>query len=89
MAKTSFAKEHLKSIVQRIERLEEEKAALAGDISEVYRDAKGQGFDTRIIKALIKERKEDQVVRDERAALLDLYRAALEPSLAVVAQAAE
>ena len=51
MAKSGFAKEHLRQFIERIERLEEEKAALAADIREVYSEAKGQGFDTKIIGA--------------------------------------
>lgn len=77
MAKTSFAKDQLKSIVDRIERLEEEKAALATDIREVYAEAKGNGFDTKIIRHVVKLRKEDAAAREEREALVDLYLHAL------------
>ena len=77
MAKTGFAKEHLKSFIERIERLEEEKAALAADIREVYAEAKGQGFDTKIMRQVIRLRKLDRADRQEQEAMLDLYLGAL------------
>jgi uncharacterized protein (UPF0335 family) len=76
MAK-AFAKDQLKSVVERIERLEEEKAALAEDIREVYSEAKGNGFDTKIIRQVVKLRKLDRADRQEQEAILDLYLAAL------------
>ncbi|HEY3636662.1 MAG TPA: DUF2312 domain-containing protein [Rhizomicrobium sp.] len=76
MAK-AFAKDQLKSIVERIERLEEEKAALAADIREVYSEAKGNGFDTKIIRQVVRLRKIDRADRQEQEAILDLYLAAL------------
>jgi uncharacterized protein (UPF0335 family) len=76
MAK-GFAKEQLKNLVERIERLEEEKAALTADAREVYSEAKGQGFDTRIIRQVIRMRKLDRADRQEQEAILDLYLAAL------------
>ena len=76
MAK-AFAKDQLKSIVERIERLEEEKAALAEDIREVYSEAKGNGFDTKIIRQVVRLRKLDRADRQEQEAILDLYLAAL------------
>ncbi len=77
MAKSGFAKEHLKSLVERIERLEEEKAALAADIREVYSEAKGQGFDTKIMRKVVSLRKLDTADRQEQDAILDLYLSAL------------
>lgn len=77
MAKANFAKDQLKSLVERVERLEEEKAALAGDIREVYAEAKGQGFDVKIMRQVIRIRKLDSNERDEQDALLDLYMSAL------------
>ena len=77
MTRTSFAKDHLRSFVERIEKLEEEKAALTADIREVYAEAKGHGFDTKIIRKVVGIRKVDATVRDEQAALLDLYLVAL------------
>ena len=74
---TSFAKDQLKSIVERIERLEEEKQALADDIKEVYAEAKGNGFDTKVLRTVIRLRKQDSNERAEQEALLDLYLHAL------------
>jgi uncharacterized protein (UPF0335 family) len=76
MAK-AFAKDQLKSIVERIECLEEEKAALTEDIREVYSEAKGNGFDTKIIRQVVRLRKLDRADRQEQEAILDLYLAAL------------
>ena len=77
MAKPNFAKDQLKSIVERVERLEEEKAALGGDIKEVYLEAKGHGFDTKIVRQVVRLRKMETTEREEREALLDLYMSAL------------
>lgn len=74
---SNFAKEHLRSFVERIERLEEEKAALTSDISEVYSEAKGQGFDTKIMREVVRLRKLDKAQFQERQELLDLYMHAL------------
>jgi len=76
MAK-AFAKDQLRSLVDRIERLEEEKAALSADIREVYSEAKGVGFDTRIMRQVVRLRKLDRADRQEQEAILDLYLAAL------------
>ncbi|WP_119420560.1 DUF2312 domain-containing protein [Desertibaculum subflavum] len=72
-----IAAERLRQIVARIERLEEEKKALADDIKEVYAEAKGAGFDTKIIRQIIRLRKVEQADRQEQEALLDLYMQAL------------
>jgi uncharacterized protein (UPF0335 family) len=77
MAKANFAKDQLKSLVERVERLEEEKTALAGDIREVYAEAKGNGFDTKIMRQVVRLRKLDSGQREEQDALLDLYMSAL------------
>jgi uncharacterized protein (UPF0335 family) len=77
MSKTGFAKEHLKSFIERIERLEEEKAALAADIREVYSEAKGTGFDVKIMRQVVRLRKLDTADRQEQDAILDLYLRAL------------
>jgi len=71
------AAERLRSIVDRIERLEEEKAALGADIREVYAEAKGSGFDTKILRQIIRLKKMDQTDRREQEELLGLYKAAL------------
>ncbi|HSM95906.1 MAG TPA: DUF2312 domain-containing protein [Rhizomicrobium sp.] len=77
MTKSGFAKEHLKSFIERIERLEEEKAALAADIREVYSEAKGTGFDVKIMRQVVRLRKLDTADRQEQDAILDLYLSAL------------
>jgi uncharacterized protein (UPF0335 family) len=77
MAKSGFAKEHLKSFIERIERLEEEKAALAADIREVYSEAKGTGFDVKIMRQVVRLRKMETADRQEQDAILDLYLSAL------------
>lgn len=75
--KGGIAGEQLKSIIQRIERLEEEKAALAADIREVYAEAKGNGFDPKILRQVIRLRRLDATERQEQDAVLDLYLHAL------------
>lgn len=72
------ASERLKSFVERIERLEEEKAALAGDIREVYSEAKGTGFDVKVLRQIIRLRKMDTSDRSEMEELIDVYKRALE-----------
>jgi uncharacterized protein (UPF0335 family) len=67
----------LKSIIERIERLEEDKAAVAGDLKEVYAEAKGEGFDTKILRKVIRLRKQDSAQRQEEEALIDLYISAI------------
>jgi len=86
-----IAGEQLKSLIERIERLEEEKRALGEDIKEVYAEAKGTGFDAKIMRQLIKIRKMDKDEHDEQESLLDLYKRAIGmlPDAASSAQAAE
>ena len=72
-----IAGERLRSFIERIERLEEEKRALAADIKEVYAEAKGAGFDTRIMRQLIRLRRMDKDDVDEQETLLDIYKRAL------------
>jgi uncharacterized protein (UPF0335 family) len=67
----------LKSFIERIERLEDEKRALGEDIKEVYAEAKGTGFEPKIMRQLIRIRKMDNNERDEQESLLDLYKRAL------------
>ena len=67
----------LKSVVERIERLEEEKKALAGDIKDVYSEAKANGFDTKALRKVISLRKQDMAERREQEAVLATYMAAL------------
>ena len=73
----AIARDQLRSVVERIERLEEEKQALADDIKEVYAEAKANGFDTKTLRAIIRLRKQDTNERQEQEALLDLYMQAL------------
>ena len=68
----------LLTVVERIERLEEDKAGITDDIKEVYAEAKGNGFDTKIIRQTVRNRKIDKVKREEQQQLLELYEAALE-----------
>ena len=75
--KTTFAQGQLRSLVERIERLEEEKKTIAGDIKEVYAEAKANGFDTKILRKVISFRKKDRNEREEEDAIFDLYMSAL------------
>ena len=72
-----IAGDQIKSIVGRIERLEEEKQALADDIKEVYAEAKANGFDTKTLRAVVRLRKQDASRRQQQEALLELYMHAL------------
>ena len=72
-----IAGERLKSLIERIERLEEEKRVLGEDIKEVYAEAKGTGFDTKIMRQIIRIRKRDKDELDEEETLLDVYKRAL------------
>ena len=72
-----IAAQRLRSFIERIERLEEEKAALTADIREVYAEAKGDGFDVKTMRQIVRLRKLDSSDRAEQEALLDLYKAAL------------
>jgi uncharacterized protein (UPF0335 family) len=67
----------LKSFIERIERLEEEKKGIADDIRDVFAEAKGSGFDTKIMRQVIRLRKKDSAERQEEEAILDLYLQAL------------
>jgi uncharacterized protein (UPF0335 family) len=73
----STAQGRLKTIVERIERLEEDKAAISGDLKEVYLEAKGEGFDVKILRKVVRLRKQDKAKRQEEEALLDLYMSAI------------
>ncbi len=71
----------LRALIQRIERLEEEKAGLAADIREVYAEAKANGFEPKIMRQVIKLRKMERADRQEQEALLDLYMHAIEAAI--------
>jgi uncharacterized protein (UPF0335 family) len=73
----SVAADQLKSFIERIERLEEEKAGIAGDLREVYAEAKGNGFDTKAMRKIVALRKKDHAERKEEEAILELYLQAL------------
>ena len=75
-----IASERLRTIIERIERLEEEKAALAEDIREIFSEAKAAGFDVKILRQVIRLRKLDSSDRQEQEAILDLYKRALDMS---------
>ena len=68
---------HLRAFIERIERLEEEKKALAGDIKDVYGEAKANGFDVKIMRKIVSIRRQDRDSRIEEETVLDLYLAAL------------
>ena len=76
-ASVRFAKDQLKAIVERIEHLEEEKKALAGDIRDVYAEAKGNGYDVAALRTVIRLRKQDKHERAEQEAILETYLHAL------------
>jgi uncharacterized protein (UPF0335 family) len=65
--------ERLKSFIERIERLEEERAATSGDIREVYAEAKSAGYDAKVMRQIVRLRKMDSADRQEQQALLDVY----------------
>ena len=77
-AKTGgFAADRLRSIVERIERLHEERTALGHDISDIYKEAKSAGFDVKVLRALMRVRAQDPCDVEEAETLLDVYRRAL------------
>ena len=77
MANESVAQDQLRAFIERIERMEEEKKAIADDIKEIYSEAKGNGFDTKVLRQIIRIRKQDHAERLEEEAILELYMAAL------------
>jgi uncharacterized protein (UPF0335 family) len=73
----SFPKEQLRSIIERIERLEEEKAAIASDIRDVYTESKGGGWDVKALRTIVRMRRQDPNDRAEQETILELYMQAL------------
>ena len=71
------AQGQLKSIIERIERLEQEKAEVAEQIKEVFAEAKGNGFDVKVLRKVVRIRKQDRAKRLEEEAILDLYLSAI------------
>ena len=74
---SKIAKDHLKAIVERIERLEEEKKTISDDIRDVYAEAKGNGFDVTALRTIVRMRKQDANERQEQEAILETYMQAL------------
>jgi uncharacterized protein (UPF0335 family) len=74
---TAAAQTRLRTIIERIERLEEDKAAVANDIKEVFAEAKGEGYDVKVLRKVVRLRKQDKAKRLEEEALLDLYLSAI------------
>jgi uncharacterized protein (UPF0335 family) len=77
MADHGIARDQLRAFIERIERLEEEKKAISDDIKEVYAEAKGTGFDAKVMRQIVRIRKQDRNERAEQEAILDLYLHAL------------
>lgn len=76
-AATTFAKDQLKAIIERIERLEEEKKTIVDDIRDVYSEAKSNGFDVTALRAIVRMRKQDENERAEQETILETYLQAL------------
>jgi uncharacterized protein (UPF0335 family) len=74
---TRFAKDQLRAIIERIERLEEEKKAISDDIRDVYAEAKGNGFDVKVLRTIVRMRKQDAEERAEHETILETYLQAL------------
>ena len=77
MADQGVARDQLRAFIERVERLEEEKKTIADDIKEIYAEAKGNGFDTKVLRKVVSIRKQDANERAEQEAILDLYLHAL------------
>jgi uncharacterized protein (UPF0335 family) len=77
MSEGSIAADELRLLIERIERLEEEKKAISDDVKDVYGEAKARGYDTKTMRSIVRLRKMEKHVRDEAEALLDTYKAAL------------
>ena len=77
MAEGSIAADELRLLIERIERLEEEKKAIADDVKDVYAEAKARGYDTKTMRAIVRLRRLETHVRQEAGALLETYKAAL------------
>jgi uncharacterized protein (UPF0335 family) len=74
---TKFAKDQLKAIIERVERLEEEKKTISDDIRDVYAEAKGNGFDVKALRTIVRLRKQDENERAEQETILETYMQAL------------
>jgi len=85
---TGIAGDRLRSLVERIERIEEEIKGLTDDKKDIFMEAKGEGFDVKILREVVRLRKQDKNERDERESLLDVYMHALETGGAQLSKAA-
>ena len=85
---SGIAGDRLRSFVERIERIEEEIKGLSDDKKDIFMEAKGEGFDVKILREVVRLRKQDKNERDEMESLLDVYMHALETGGAQMAQAA-
>ena len=74
---TSTAQGRLRTLIERLERLEEDKQAVMGDMKEVFAEAKGEGYDVSVLRKVLRVRKLDKAKRQEEEAILDLYLSAL------------
>ncbi len=77
MSEGTIAADELRLLIERIERLEEEKKAIGDDVKDVYGEARARGYDTKTMRSIIRLRKMEKHVRDEAEMLLDTYKAAL------------
>ncbi|USI71632.1 DUF2312 domain-containing protein [Sphingomonas morindae] len=77
MSDDNIAADQLRLFIERVERLEEEKTGIAGDIKDVYLEAKSQGYDPKTMRQIVRLRKMEKNARDEAEALLETYKAAL------------
>lgn len=73
----NLAADQLRLFIERVERLEEEKRGISDDIKDIYLEAKSQGYDPKIMRIIVRDRRMDKDARDERDAILETYRAAL------------
>jgi uncharacterized protein (UPF0335 family) len=85
---SGIAGDRLRSLVERIERIEEEIKGLSDDKKDIFTEAKGEGFDVKILREVVRLRKQDKNERDERESLLDVYMHALETGSVQMAKAA-
>lgn len=77
MGQSTIAREQLRAFIERIERLEEEKKSISDDIRDVYAEAKGNGYDVKVMRQIVRLRKQEAHERQEQEAILDLYKHAL------------
>ena len=76
-AATQFSKDQLRAIVERIERLEEEKKTISDDVRDIYAEAKGNGYDVKALRTIVRMRKQDAGERSEQEIILETYMQAL------------